>query len=146
MGVLTDFVVASVSDAQRVGESSSCPSRDFDGLDAKGIDTVKLGSLYSVLTGEPTDPGLSGRCTLLFMASDEGPWVMQVPEDLVKLLAELAPKELGSVAAAWAQTEEFSPAYENWPVTLVQEVLEGIAELCRQAVAEGKAVLMWMCL
>jgi hypothetical protein len=42
MDVLTDFVVADCADAQRVCDSA-CPSQDYAGLDAKGIDTVKLG-------------------------------------------------------------------------------------------------------
>lgn len=41
MGVLTDLVIADPSEAERIG-SSDCPSKDFGGLDARGIDPVKL--------------------------------------------------------------------------------------------------------
>ena len=48
MGVLTDIVVVDRKHARRVLKSA-CPSRDFGGLDAKGIDTVKLGTLHAAL-------------------------------------------------------------------------------------------------
>lgn len=51
---LTDFVVADRKDAQKVC-NSACPSRDFNGMDAKGIDPVKLGTLYAVLTDTEYD-------------------------------------------------------------------------------------------
>ncbi|HEY1381484.1 MAG TPA: hypothetical protein VGF55_32080 [Gemmataceae bacterium] len=52
MGVLTDLVAADPADAPRVGVSR-CPGRDFGGVEAKGIDTVKLGRPDAVLTGRP---------------------------------------------------------------------------------------------
>jgi hypothetical protein len=145
MGVLTDFVVASPKDAKRVGKSS-CPSKDFKGLDAKGIDTVKLGTLYAILTGAEFDPSFMSEDALRFAASEEGPWVFEVPSDLVKLLAELNDKELKSVAAKWAKTEEFSPKHDNWPAAAVKQMLTDFVALSKQAVAERRAVLMWMCL
>jgi hypothetical protein len=144
MGVLTDFVVADLTGAQRVCDSV-CPSRDFAGLDAKGIDTVKLGTLYAVLTGGEFDPSFMGEDSLR-AGGEEGPWVYEVPAALVQGLAKLNAKQRRSVAAKWAATEEFSPAYDNWPARAVRQMLEDLADLCRRAVAEGKAALMWMCL
>jgi hypothetical protein len=96
MGVLTDFVVADCADAQRVC-NSDCPSQDFVGLDAKGVDTVKLGALHAVLTGGQFDP--------LFMANavctggEDGPWVIEVPNDMVQRLAALDAQQLRSAGA-----------------------------------------------
>ena len=45
----------------------------------------------------------------------------------------------------WAATEEFSSSYSNWPPGSVEQVLHELAALCKQAVIEHKAVLMWMC-
>lgn len=145
MGVLTDFVVASPKDAKRVGKSS-CPSKDFKGLDAKGIDTVKLGTLYAILIGEQFDPSFMTDDALRFAASEEGPWVFEVPSHFVELLAELKDKELKAAATKWAKTEEFSPKYDNWPAAEVKQMLAKLVALCKQAVSEDKAVLMWMCL
>ena len=145
MGVLTDFVVAAPEDARRIGEST-CPSREFNGLDAKGIDTVKLGTLYAILTGTPVSPAFMHGKFFLYSCSDEGPWVMLVPPDLVHRLAALRSDEIAEAATAWAATEEFLPKYGKWPPGAVGDVLQRLAGLCRQATTEGKSLLMWMCL
>jgi hypothetical protein len=145
MGLLTDFVVADPTDAPRVG-ASHCPSRDFAGVAAKGIDTVKLSKLHSALTCRPFDPTFMGNDALRFAAWEGGPWVFEMPTDLVRWLAQLGPEELPPVAAAWSKIEEFSPRYDNWPAGAVQEVLSEIAALCRKAATENKVVFLWMCL
>jgi len=138
--MLTDFVVASRDDAQRVCDSN-CPSRDFSGIEAKGIDTVKLGTLHAMLTGEDFDPSFMDKEPLC-SGGEEGPWVFEIPEDLVRRLAELNANQTVSVAAEWAKTEEFET--DNWSAAAVGGVLEELAGLCRRAEAEGKSVLMWI--
>jgi hypothetical protein len=145
MSVLTDFVIAGREDAQRVCDST-CPSKEFSGLDAKGIDTIKLGTLYAHLTETEFDPQFIIGDDPLATGSDEGPWVMEVPPDLVQRLAALDARELAAVAAKWAKTEEFSPQYDNWPPEAVHEILVEFAKLCTKAVAARQSVLMWMCL
>lgn len=143
MGVLTDIVMAGPRDAQRVLDSDN-PSREFNGIDAKGIDPVKLGTLYAVLTGTEYDPGFIGEPVAA--GGDEGPWVMEVPGDLVKRLAELDKGRLAAVGAEWAKTEEFQPKFDNWTKQEVTDVLVEIARLCADATAAKKCVFMWMCL
>jgi hypothetical protein len=143
MGVLTDFVVADRGDARRVCDSD-CPSQDFAGLDAKGIDTVKVGTLHALLTGGAFDPSFMGDN--LCSGGEDGPWVFEVPSDLVQRLAALTPRQLAAAGRKWAATDEFSPKYDNWPAEAVQQVLQELAALCKRATCEGKAVPMWMCL
>ena len=140
---LTDLVAADRLEAQRVCDAV-CPSQEFGGLAAKGIDTVKLGTLYAVLTGGELDPTFISES--LCDGGEDGPWVFEVPPDLVQRLAGLTSQQLADVGAKWAVTEEFSPKYDNWPTEVVQELLVDIAKLCKKAVDEGKTVLMWMCL
>src|SRR5262249_61963935 len=105
MGVLTDFVVAERGDAQRVCDSV-CRSRDFSGLDAKGIDTVKLGKLHAILRGGELDSSIhKSFCD----GGEDGPWVFEVPPDLVRRLAEFSPSDLAEASRKWAAIEEFSP-------------------------------------
>jgi hypothetical protein len=87
MGVLTDFVVADRNDSQRVCDAA-CPSEEFSGLDAKGIDIVKLGTLYAVMTDTEFGPSFISVDPLA-TGGDEGPWVVEVPPDLVQRLAKL---------------------------------------------------------
>ena len=140
---LTDFVIADVEDARIVCDSV-CPSREFNGMDAKGIDTVKLGTLYALLTNTQFDPSTIGNP--LCDGGDEGPWVIEVRNDLVHRLTNLDASGIEAAATEWAKTEEFSPQYDNWPAEDVLEVLSDLAKLCHQAVAAKKSVLMWMSL
>jgi len=142
MGVLTDIVVADRLDAQRVCNAAN-PSQEFSGLDAKGIDPVKLGTLYGILTGTEFDPSfVSGEP--LASGGDEGPWIIEVPSELVQRLAKLDAKELADAAAKWAKTAEFS--LDNWSQEDVHNILTELAKLCTKATAVQKSVLMWMAL
>ena len=143
MGVLTDIVAVDRRLSRRVFKSA-CPAREFDGLDARGIDQVKLGTLRAVLTGGEYDPSfMSGS---LHSGGEDGPWVFEVPEDLVRRLAALTAGQLAAAGTKWAAAEEFSPEYADWPAEAVQQVLTALAGLCKRAVRENKPVLMWMSL
>ncbi len=104
---LTDFVIADRRDAQRVCDAA-CPSEEFNGMDAKGIDPVKLGTLLAKLTNTEYDPSAATGAPLCD-GGDEGPWVIEVPNDLVQRLAKLDANQIAAAAAKWAKTEEFSP-------------------------------------
>jgi hypothetical protein len=83
---------------------------------------------------------------ILCSGGAEGPWVFEVPAEMVHRLAKLNAKQLQAAGKKWAATEEFSPQYDNWTAEAVQQVLRELAALCKRADGEGKAVLMWMCL
>jgi hypothetical protein len=143
MGVLTDFVVADLADAGRIGECA-VPSRDFGGIDAKGVDQIMMGTLYAILSGTPHDPRfLVSQESFLYTASDEGPWVQLVPQDMVIRLSNLPEDDVSRVADEWCKTEEFDPKHSRWAAGDVQRFLREIAALSRKAVAENKSLLMW---
>ncbi len=130
MGVLTDFVAVPRGAATAVCASRS---RDFGGIDAKGVDTIKLATLHALLTGGEYDPSFMNDS--LCSEGDEGPWVFEVPAALVDRLAALRVDDLASVASRWAMTDELR--LDEWPPDAVREKLEEIAELCRSARAAG---------
>jgi hypothetical protein len=144
MGLLTDFVVADLADAQRVGESVS-PGHTFGGIAVIGIDGVRLGALYTVLSGTPYTTefvaNFMGDQSFVYAASEDGPWVQLVPHDLTRRIAALDGTELPRVAARWAQTEDVAGSPQ-----VLAEFLEDLAGLARQAVASGKELLLWVCL
>jgi hypothetical protein len=82
---LIDFVVADRNDARQVCDSV-CPSEDFRGIAAKGIDPVKLGTLHAIITETEYDPSIASGDPLCD-GGDDGPWVIEVPKDLVQRLA-----------------------------------------------------------
>src|SRR5262245_23932753 len=142
MGVLSDLVMAPAGDAERVAQAG-VPSRSFDGVDIKGIDSVKFGILHSIVTGRPFET-LLAEYEPVVTVTDEGPWVFRLPPELVSRLAELGDAEIAKVAKQWVSTEEF--ALDGWGESDVAGALGSISTLARKATESGQALFLWMCL
>lgn len=142
MGVLSDLVVAPAGDAERIGRALA-PASEFDGVDIKGIDSVKFGKLHSILTGRSFEELLPEYEPVL-MVSDQGPWVFRIPSDLVTRLAALAGEEKQIAVSKWAATEEF--ALDRWPANEVAKAFDGIASLAKKAEGVGHSLFLWMSL
>jgi hypothetical protein len=143
MGVLTDLIIAEESEAEAVAAMKG-PLQRWPGIDAKGVDHIKLGKLLSIVTNTPYQNSFVGEFVQIAEASDDGPWVFRVPPRLVAPLAAMAGDDIGPVSAQWAATEEF--ALSGWDEASVAQMLASICGLSKQAAAEGKSLLMWMCL
>ena len=140
------LVIANPADASQVGESQN-PNLEFEGLDAKGIEQVKLGTLYATLAEEPYNPDfMTDDEAYLYAASDEGPYVQLVPDDLVHRVAKLTDEQIKVTAVEWSKTEEFDPQYSNWTTGQVEEFLGQFVSLCKRAVESQKSILMWVSL
>ncbi len=142
MGVLSDLVVAPEGEAERILQSA-VPSKEFGGIDIKGIDTVKFTVLHSILTGR-TFEELSPAYEPVAMESDDGPWVFRIPTDLVSRLAGLSVDEIHKLAKQWAGTEEFT--FDRWAESEVDKILTSISELARKAIGTGQVLFLWMSL
>lgn len=138
MGLLTDFLIARRSDAPKLAESIH-PIEDWDGIEAKGLDPIKLMTLWEILAGtKPAD------LEMLHMASEEGPWVFEVAEDLVKLLAELEEPRAATVAENWSRTDELQ--LDDWATEDARLALEALTSVARKATDRKSSLLLWMCL
>jgi len=142
MGVLSDLVVAPVEEAERVAHAQ-VPSQEFNGIDIKGIDTVRFETLHSLLTGQAFDD-LLPLYEPVVTVSDEGPWVFQIPQDLVALLAGFDDARKSEVARQWAKTEEF--ALDRWTEREVASALDSISTLAKKAIEPDQALFLWMSL
>lgn len=142
MGVLSDLVVAPAGDAERIGRAR-VPVAELGGIDIKGIDLVKFGMLHSILTERPFKQVLS-EYNPIVTVSDEGPWVFQIPSDLVTRLATLDGEDQRNAVTRWAATEEF--ARDRWPASAVAQAFEGIVSLARKAEDAGHSLFLRMTL
>jgi hypothetical protein len=142
MGVLSDLVVANEADAERVAHTQ-VPSQAFGGIDVKGIDSVRFATLHSILTGRSFEELLPSY-EPAFSASDDGPWVFRLPDELVTRLANLTDSERQSIAERWAATEEFE--LDDWDATMVAETFEAICGQAANAESTKRALFLWMCL
>lgn len=141
--MICTLVVNSLDNAQEVCESPA-PHDDFGGLDAGDMDSVKLCVLRELLTGLPFSPTYMSEpvCEL----DEDGPWLFEVPKDLVQPLAGLNQGELQELGGRWSAIPEFDSNHSNWSMQVVQEFLRDFANLCRQATEQNLSVLAWMSL
>lgn len=143
MGVLTDFIVADASDAQKLGDQRET----FVGLEAKGIDQVRMGTLYALLTNSEYDRSfLVSEESFIYTASDDGPWVQAIPDDMVQRLAKMSPSERQRIGDDWYKTEEFNPKYSRWTREDVSWFLNEVQQMASRAIADSKTLFMWTCL
>lgn len=140
MGLLTDIVVADETEAVAIAESP-VPSQKWPGVDVEGIDVIKLGLLWAELSHQVYDPELVTAFSELHTASDEGPWVLRVPEPLAQLLADVNDATAASAAEVLVTKEEFEP--DGWTVQDVRDVVVELGVLARQALGAGKSLVMW---
>lgn len=147
MGVLTDVVIADEGEAEAVA-TERVPAKRWRGIDAKGIDQVKLATLWARLAQRGLDVEsivkLATDFATLFEVSEEGPWVFRIPGRLVELLADLDDQHAATTAVAWASTEEF--VLDRWDSGAVRSILDELRSLAREARAKKKSLLMWMSL
>ena len=140
MGVLSELIIGDQKKAERIAKMGM-PSKVFEGIDIKGIDTIKLANLNAILSQKTYED-------FEFMhdpiGSTEGTWVFLIPPDLVATLASLKSESIAGIALEWGKTEEFR--LEKWPEPLIEQTLSEICDLASKALAAKRDVLLWMSL
>ncbi|MCO6436744.1 MAG: hypothetical protein J5J06_06630 [Phycisphaerae bacterium] len=148
MAVLSDIIIARPDEAGSINAAEGKHLQRWPSLESKGIDTVKLGTLSKILMDRPVndvDAVASFMLdAILDEASEDGPWVFQVPDELVAAVAALDSPTIDRVAQAWAATEEFQ--LSRWSERDVREYMRDLVTISARARAEGKTLLLWMSL
>lgn len=148
MGVLSDIIIADKIDAAAINAAGGAHLKRWPCLESKGIDTIKLGTLYQILHNRSLDDmdffGKFMQDAVLDQRSNDGPWVFLVPEDLKSALAALDDAGAESVTEKWAATEEFES--DGWQFDDVEEYFQSLVVHARKARDAGKSLLLWMSL
>ncbi len=144
MGVIAQLVVADPSEAATV-LSSGDPTNAWDGFGFKGLDNVRLITLWSLIESTSPDDRFEDRLETVRVIQDEGHgrWVHVIPEKMLAALASVATlddDDFDRLAEAWGQTEEF----EGWEEADVLELLRLVGDLAETARLGGKTLLLWV--
>jgi hypothetical protein len=144
MGITTDFVIAEASEAKAV-LAEPAPTRRWPGVEANSIDTIRLSSLASILTGRALDGdtvfAYSEKFTFLESTGDNERHVLLLPDEFVNRLASLKDNEIPGYAKTWLRTDEFR-ADGGWTEVEVREVLRELRNLASEAIRQNKPVLL----
>ena len=140
MSTLTNIVAAEDDEIEAVGESLH-PVGEWSGMELRDIDTAKIATLHSLLTGDPFDDAVA-RYEPVYVSAGEGALVLRLADEVTERLAELEEEPLADVAAELAATEEFE--YAGWSDEEIAAMLTELADLARLAEAQGQALFVWM--
>jgi len=139
---LYDIVIAP-SDAASSIAASVAPLSSYTGFACRPIDLVKLATLAAQL-GTSSFKAALQELDSTVSASDDGPWVSELPPSLLERVIALTPAELQKAAAAWGATEEFT--LDRIGPAEAREFLTALASLGQQARNQGASVFLWSCL
>jgi hypothetical protein len=143
MGVLNHLLIANPSEAGAVAASDE-PSQTWDGFFCRGLDRIKLATLWALVeTGSPHHQ-LEQRLDQIrtIPHGNRGPWVDVVPMKMLMSLASIAAMEddgQESLALLWGQTDEM----ERWEAAEILDVLRSIGDTAETAQLNKKTLLIW---
>ncbi len=140
MGILVNIVTADEDEAEAVGQSQH-PVVEWSGIEARDIDTAKIVTLHCLLTGDGLEDAFYAY-EPVYVAGDDGPVVLRMPDEVMEKLAGLEEDALESVGEELAATEEFEMS--GWPAREVQSLVEELSELARLADSQGQVMFVWM--
>ena len=138
MGSPADLIIALSSDVPAIVESDY-PLGSFKGVNANGLDPLKLAALHSVFTAEEFN-NLLEHYQPIAEASSSGPWLIKFPEELIRILADLAPHDEASIAAKWVSTDPLQE--EGWSEQDAEQFLGRVAYYAQTAAFEGKELFL----
>lgn len=140
MGLLVNIVTADEDEIEAVGESQH-PVDEWSGIELRDVDTAKLATLHCLLVDADFEEALAAY-EPVYAISDDGPWVLQIPEAVAAKLADLEEEALEAVGEELAASEEFELA--GWPAEEVLDLVVQLADLARLADAQDQTMLVWM--
>ena len=138
------FLVSAEDDeAPAVGESEN-PLEVWSGVEVRGLDTVRIATLHSVLTGESLQEALDvyEPVHVTVREDDSEILVLRVADDLLEKLAALDEEALEPVAEELAETGEFEN--DQTGVTDIFDLLALFSEFAQLAESQGQVLFVRM--
>jgi hypothetical protein len=136
--MLTDILIASTDD---VPEILSAATGGWPRLQFNSLDNMALAGLWTALGGASAGD-FEGEKHLL--AHTQERWVFEFPQDLLRRLSALQPGNITEIAASWANHDELVHMGADGPT--IEPVVEAMSGFARQAIGQGKSLLLFMCL
>jgi len=140
MEMMTNIVAAEEDEYSAVGESSN-PLDEWSGIEAPGLDSIKIATLHSLLTSDPLQVALD-RYEPVYVAENEI-IVLRVADEMLEKLATIDEDALESIAIEVAATEEFEN--EHWETEDIVEQLISLVDLAQLAESQGQVLFVWIC-
>lgn len=141
MEITTNIIAAEEDEYAAIGESN-CPLDEWSGIETPGLDTGKIATIHTLLTGDSLQIALD-LYEPVYVTENETV-VLHIADELLEKLAILDEEGLEAIAGELAASEEFET--EQWHVDDVLALLTDLVELAQLAESQGQALFVWMCL
>jgi hypothetical protein len=138
VGIFAGLFVATPEAVELWSIEQGVTPPDWPAIEFKRLETVKMGTLESILTGVPYDDiDQDDLHDLVREGGSDGPWISRLRQPLVDALSTLEDSRIPVVAAAWADTDEFKvrPSDKASPA-VIEGLSGGLAEM-RELVQVG---------
>lgn len=139
--VHTDLIVADPSDAKLFGDSEN--DSKFKCRETSKLSLGHFVALQCALSKQKFTDELHKDYPLLFEASEEGPWVGKVSDELVQLVSEIKDKDIPNVVKLWKQVKSAHMGFVNdYPSDVLKAGLKDIREFSLDAIRSKNSVLI----
>ena len=139
MEIVTHIIAAEDDEYAAIGDSP-CPLDEWSGIEASGLDTVKIATLHCLLTGESLQMALD-LYEPVYVSQNETV-VLRLADEVLEKLAALDEDGLENVASELAATEAFEAEGRD-PEDLLAQLGE-LAELAQLAESQGQCLFAWL--
>jgi hypothetical protein len=139
MGSLADLLLATHDDIPDI-IASDYPLGSYKGTNIDGLDPLMLLALHSMLALRPLEE-LVNSYEPVAQASEEGPWLIRIPPDLLALLADIAPHDIEVMAAKWSDTDQLRDS--GWTQDDMYFFIEPLILYAQSIAGSGKELFLW---
>jgi hypothetical protein len=135
-----DLILAASNEASAI-VASDYPLGTFKGTNVDGLDPLKLAALHSLFV-DTAFSDIVRHYQPIAQASQAGPWLVRLPEDLIVFLGRISPPDQPSVAERWASTDQAQE--DGWSVEVADQFLGRLVPLAQSAAFEGIDLYLWI--
>jgi len=139
MQVVTIVLAAEEDELPLIGESNA-PLDEWSGIEATGLDTLKVATLHCLLTGDSMQMALDLYEPAYVSAGETV--VLRLADELLERLAALDGDALENVASELAATEEFER--DHWDAEAVFDQISELSGLAQLAESQGQVLFVWI--
>ena len=141
MEFLTCVVAAEEDEYPDIAQSSS-PLNEWSGIESPGLDTNKIATLHSLLTGDSLQMALDLYEPVFVTEGDDETLVLRIDSELFEELTLLDEESLENVVSELAATEVYELEGSD-PEDLLA-FLTALVDLAQLAESQGQILFVWI--
>ncbi len=136
------FIVAAEEDEYPDIAQSNMPLDEWSGIESPGLDTTKIASLHSLLTGNSLQAALDRYEPVFISGDEEETVVLRIDDELFDELLELDDDAIENVATELAATDVYEE--EGTDPEEVQFFLSSLVDLAQLAESQEQKLFIWL--